>query len=543
MTMVKKGGTIPAVPALMAAMATVCGLLALAGHGLDDPRLSRAMLALCVFLAFCAVVLGRHQRRMRARAASLAALRGDAEEALLLAYASQTGYAEQLAWQTAQTLQAGAMPVRLAGLDAVDGEQLARTRRALFVVSTTGDGDPPDSVEEFTRSVMRQPLDLRELRYGLLALGDRGYARYCAFGRGLEEWLRQQGAQPLFDSVEVDNASADDLNLWQQRLALLGAPGGTSAWQAPRYQRWILSERRLLNPGSPGAPAFHLALRPVDGELRWQAGDIVDIGPLNAADQVAGWLSRLDLPGTAPVDLDGQRLSLEQALRDRLLRHDEASLAALRGLEAQSVVERLAPLPQRTYSIASLPGDGQIELLVRRMRHPDGSLGIGSGWLTEHAEIGGEIALRVRENRSFHPPQDDSPLILIGSGTGLAGLRAHLKARAARGHHRNWLLFGERTARHDFFHGEEILRWQDQGVLQRLDLAFSRDQTPRLYVQEKLLAAQAELRDWVARGAAIYVCGSLEGMASGVAGALQATLGAAQLESLRRAGKYRRDVY
>ncbi|MGV3654738.1 MAG: hypothetical protein ACO1N5_11025, partial [Noviherbaspirillum sp.] len=120
MTMVKKGWSIPAVPALMAAMAIVCGLLALAGLVLDDPRLSRAMLALCVFLAFCAMVLGRHQRRMRARAASLAALRGDAQEALLLAYASQTGYAEQLARQTAQTLQAGAMPVRLAGLDTVD---------------------------------------------------------------------------------------------------------------------------------------------------------------------------------------------------------------------------------------------------------------------------------------------------------------------------------------------------------------------------------------------------------------------------------------
>src|SRR5690606_3904720 len=177
-----------------------------------------------------------------------------------------------------------------------------KARCALFVVSTTGDGDPPDSAAAFTRSVMRQPLDLRELRYGLLALGDRGYARYCAFGRALEEWLRQQGAQPLFDSVEVDNAGAAGLDQWQQRLALLGAPDRASAWQGPRYQRWILSERRLLNPGSPGAPAFHLALRPVDGALRWQAGDIVDIGPLNAADLVMRWLARLGLPGSAPVD-------------------------------------------------------------------------------------------------------------------------------------------------------------------------------------------------------------------------------------------------
>src|SRR5690606_34272979 len=137
------------------------------------------------------------------------------------------------------------------------------------------------------------------------------------------------------------------------------------------------------------------------------------------------WLARLGLPGSAPVERDGRRLPLREALLDRLLPNDAAGLAALQGLEPQSVAQRLAPLPQRSYSIASLPGDGQLELLVRRMRHPDGSLGIGSGWLTEHAAIGSEIALRVRENRAFHPLPDDSPLILIGSGTGLAGLRAH----------------------------------------------------------------------------------------------------------------------
>src|SRR5690606_21620428 len=114
---------LPDVPALMGAAAVVCGLLALAGLGLDDARLSRAMLALCVFLAFCAMTLAPHQRRQRARAAILAAAPGDAGQALLLAYASQTGYAEQLAWQTAQTLQAGAMPVRLASLEAIDGNQ------------------------------------------------------------------------------------------------------------------------------------------------------------------------------------------------------------------------------------------------------------------------------------------------------------------------------------------------------------------------------------------------------------------------------------
>lgn len=168
---------------------------------------------------------------------------------------------------------------------------------------------------------------------------------------------------------------------------------------------------------------------------------------------------------------------------------------------------------------------------------------MGSGWLTEHASLGGEVSVRIRENRGFHPPDDERPLILIGNGTGLAGLRAHIKARAAAGWHRNWLLFGERTASCDFFHRDEIDAWRQSGVLSRVDVAFSRDQAESLYVQHRLRSAAAELRDWVAEGASIYVCGSLQGMASGVAAALQDVLGAEALEQLAEDGRYRRDVY
>jgi len=200
-------------------------------------------------------------------------------------------------------------------------------------------------------------------------------------------------------------------------------------------------------------------------------------------------------------------------------------------------------LPHREYSIASLPADGQLDLLVRQMRGADGRLGLGSGWLTAHAETGEEIALRIRSNRSFHPPTDARPMILIGNGTGLAGLRAHLKARAAADHKRNWLLFGERQRAHDAFHEDELSAWQETGVLERLDLVFSRDQAERRYVQDQLRDSAEAVRGWVAEGAAIYVCGSLEGMAAGVHAALIEILGASALEALTDAGRYRRDVY
>lgn len=134
-------------------------------------------------------------------------------------------------------------------------------------------------------------------------------------------------------------------------------------------------------------------------------------------------------------------------------------------------------------------------------------------------------------------------MILIGNGTGLAGLRAHLKARIQSGATRNWLLFGERQRTHDFFHAGELLAWQSQGQLEHLDLAFSRDGGEHRYVQHALLAHGDRLRQWIDEGATVYVCGSLAGMAPEVDAALRSMLGDERIEELRGAGRYRRDVY
>ena len=212
-------------------------------------------------------------------------------------------------------------------------------------------------------------------------------------------------------------------------------------------------------------------------------------------------------------------------------------------LTRQELSKAFSPLPHREYSIASIPADGRLELLLRQMRHPDGTLGIGSAWLSEHAAVGETLALRIRSNPGFHPPADARPMILVGNGTGLAGLRAQLKQRIAAGRRRNWLLFGERSSLHDFYFREEIQAWRDSGDLARLDLAFSRDQAERIYVQQRLRQSAVELRRWMDEGASIYVCGSLEGMAPAVTAALNDILGVAVVEQLIEDGRYRRDVY
>lgn len=538
--------------ALMLLLLAALMLLALRGQNAapvfpapDHGRMGSALLAVTVYVLFCGLLwMRRWLRRRRAAAAATALLQGGGTP-WLVAYASQTGFAEQLAWQTAQALQSAGLPVRLLPFAELDAALLEKTAKALFIVSTTGEGDAPDAAAGFARRLLASTLPLPGLEYGLLALGDREYTHFCAFGHAVDHWLHHQGARLLFDRIDVDNADAGALRHWQHHLSVLTGSTSLPDWSTPGYERWRLLERECLNPQSAGAPVFRVAFVPGPGAapLQWQAGDIVEVGPCNAGKAVDAWLQTTAQDGSATVQFDGEAMPLRTALARFSLPSDDASLATLRALPPAALPDALKPLPHREYSIASLPADGRIELLLRQFRQPDGSLGIGSGWLTEFAPVGAEIRLRIRENRSFHGPADARPLILIANGTGLAGLRAHIKARAAAGRHRNWLLFGERHADRDFFFREELLGWQQSGVLERLDLAFSRDQPGRVYVQDRLREASGELREWVTAGAAIYVCGSLKGMAPAVAEVLVSVLGEPLLEAMAEDGRYRRDVY
>ncbi|KAF1048948.1 MAG: Sulfite reductase [NADPH] flavoprotein alpha-component [Xylophilus sp.] len=450
--------------------------------------------AVLLYGLLCAAIAWREHRcraQARAAAAALAPAR-DGVTPLLVAFASQTGHAEEIAWETARLLHAAGEPVDVRPLDDVDAAVLAAAGRALFVVSTYGEGDAPDNAAGFADLLAAAPpAALAGLRYGLLALGDREYARFCGFGRQLDRWLRTGGATPWFDALEMDGIDAATLRHWRQQLghvAVLDESAQAPAWEAGApFAAWTLAERRLLNPGSQGGPVYHIELAPPAGGTapQWESGDLVQV----------------QLP-------------------------DDAA-------------------HPRDYSIASLAADGRVHLLVRLARREDGTPGRASHWLTTGAPPGGAVALRLRAHRSFRLEDNAArPLILIGNGTGLAGLRGHLRARAAAGAAANWLVFGERQRAHDFHHRGEIAAWQAAGHLARLDLAFSRDGAERVYVQDRLREAAGTLRDWVVqRGAAIYVCGSLQGMAQGVDDALRAALGEERMAMLTRSGRYRRDVY
>jgi sulfite reductase (NADPH) flavoprotein alpha-component len=459
--------------------------------------------------------------------------------AWLIGFASQSGFAEQLAWQTAGQLQAAGLPVKVQPLADVSEQDLQGSSNALFVVSTFGDGEAPDSARGFERKILDRSPSLERLNYAVLGLGDRQYQHFCGFAKRLHSWLGEHGGKTLFAPVEVDSGDPYALRHWQQQLGLLTGHAPVDTWQAPSYDNWTLARRERLNPDSSGSPVYLLGLN-APTTSSWLAGDLVEVLPRNCPWAIEHFLDGLGIHGETKVQLNGLEETLEQALASRQLPENRAHLV---GLHAQALAEALVPLAMREYSIASIPADGMLELIVRQEVHADGNLGVGSGWLTEHAPVGSSISLRVRRNSGFHLPAQPVPMILLGNGTGLAGLRSLLKARIADGQQRQWLLFGERNREHDYLCRKELEEWLINGDLARLDLAFSRDQAQKIYVQDRLRESAEQLKQWLGDGAVIYICGSLQGMASGVDQVLNEVLGAAEVERLIEQGRYRRDVY
>ncbi len=466
---------------------------------------------------------------------------------ILVAFASQTGAAERIAWLSANALAAvpGGL-VRVAPLGGLMMEEIAEAGTLLVVTSTYGAGEAPDSARAFVRKQMAQAPGLKGLSYAVLALGDRKYdATFCGFGREVDRWLASGKARRLFDTVCVDgDDDTQAMTKWCQHLHALGADTSAESLMPGPPRDWILAERRLLNAGSPGGEAWHIALTPKDpAQLNWTAGDIAEIWPRNSEASVADFLARHQMDGEKSFRWRGQWTYLRDILaHSRLPRSHEVE-----GILLDWLVERLEAFPHREYSVASLPESGRMELLVRKAVKEDGSLGLGSGWLTQNCEPGGVVKLRLRPNPNFHPPGakagNEPSQILIGAGTGIAGLRAHLLHRQQKRLGDAWLLFGERTRAHDLTYGGDIKAWQEDGTLVRTELVFSRDAVPKKYVQHLVAEHGPEIGRCVREeGASILVCGGMD-MAAGVQQALTAILGEELLDAMTQNGLYRRDIY
>ncbi|MFT2092449.1 sulfite reductase subunit alpha [Paraglaciecola sp. 2405UD69-4] len=472
-------------------------------------------LVLFAYLLVCGYAFWRHKSKHQGATVSnkakvpLASGESSGDMPFLVAYASQSGTAEAIAKRSATYLAERFTPLLLP-LNQVTNEVLANSQRAFFVVSTYGEGEPPDNAISFkrrylqARSVKANPaLDLAHLEFSVLALGDQMYDKFCAFGHQVYQGLCQLGATPLIPTLEAcATAQAAEsipyepfIDKWRASVGISDVKLTEDSAVQTNSSTWQLAHRELLNPNSSGAPLYKIGLVATDNpSLTWQAGDLVDI-------------------------------------------HFEQT-------ELQSTSQGIATTNhKRKYSIASIPEDGRIELIVRQQFAPDGELGIGSGALTQGLDLLSTLTLDLVSNKSFHGPALKRPMILIGSGSGLAGLRSHLKARAVIQASKNWLIYGERQRQFDNILDSEMQDLKSSGALERVDRVFSRDGNQQKYVQDCLMANANDVNNWVQQGAAIYVCGSLTGMAKGVDDALQTILGNELYQQVREQGLYRRDVY
>ncbi|MFK7335491.1 PepSY domain-containing protein [Acinetobacter baumannii] len=454
----------------------------------------------------------------------------------LITYATQTGVAEQLAWSTATSLQEAHQPVQVKSVQQLTEADLQQHEQILFVISTYGTGEAPDLASNFAKKLLKTNLKLQHIKYAVLALGSKEYPdTYCSFGHTVDEWLKNNGAKALFDIIEVDNANPADIQNWNQALVKATKLDLHAVNIEKVFDNWTLQQRDLLNPNSLGQPAYNIELT-ANHEAIWQAGDIAEIQPGNSPERINKFLQHHHILKNAVVD--SLQVSIEKALWNKDLTGEIEPFANL-----DHLLEQLPTLPTREYSIASIPSQQVLRLVVRQQYNESGDLGLGSGWLTQHTEINQNVALRIRTNESFHLIDDNRPIICIGNGTGIAGLMSLLHTRTRHNYTENWLIFGERQRAHDFFYASTIEAWQTMGMLKRLDLAFSRDQEQRVYVQDIIRQNAAELVNWIEHGAVLYVCGSIDGMASGVDQALIHILGEEQVDELRQQGRYRRDVY
>ncbi|WNL48024.1 assimilatory sulfite reductase (NADPH) flavoprotein subunit [Dyella sp. BiH032] len=572
--------------------------------------------------------LAPHQLYWIAASSAALAARGQAaleakdaaptERATVL-YGSQTGNARRVAERLAKRIEATGLVVRLVRADAYQPKEWAQERYLAIVISTQGEGEPPDDARGLLDFIAgRRAPRLPSLRYGVLALGDSSYPQFCAIGRQLDARLAELGAtrlQPLAEAdVDVDAVAAPWLDATLERVReVLKAPAvrppllqavPTSAVPEPvehdrdrPFTAPVLANQRIVSRHSE-REVLHLELSLEGSGLSYQPGDALGVWPRNSTPLVNQWLETLRWDGEQPVTHGGRTLTLARWLADereltrlsrgfvqahadvggdaelaRLLQDDPAALAILLDThqpidllrryparwEPAALIAALRPLTPRLYSIASSPAavGEEVHLTVSKVDYEafgERHGGAASSFLADSAEDA-RVPVFIEPNERFRLPADDSrDVIMIGAGTGVAPFRAFVQERretGARG--RNWLFFGNRHFGDDFLYQVEWLEALRQGVLHRLDLAFSRDGADKVYVQHRLRERGEELYAWLKDGAHLYVCGDAKHMAKDVHtalldvavthGGLSTDDATAWLADLLQQGRYARDVY
>ncbi|WP_410752679.1 NADPH-dependent assimilatory sulfite reductase flavoprotein subunit [Citrobacter youngae] len=536
---------------------------------------------------------------------------------ITLISASQTGNARRVAEVLRDDLIAAKLNVTLINAGDYKFKQIANEKLLIVVASTQGEGEPAEEAVALHKFLFsKKAPKLENTAFAIFGLGDTSYEFFCKAGKDFDSRLAELGGERLLDRVDADVEYQAAAAQWRERLVEVlkaRAPAAPSVQVAasgavnevhtsPYTKEAPLAASLAVNQKITGRDSLkdvrHIEIDLGDSGLRYQPGDALGVWYQNDPALVKELAELLWLKGDEPVTVNGKTLPLAEALQWHFeltvntanivenyatltrsesllpLVGDKAQLQHYAAttpivdmvrfspaqLDAQALVDLLRPLTPRLYSIASSQAEVESEVhvtvgVVRYDIEGRARAGGASSFLADRVEEEGEVRVFIEHNDNFRlPANPQTPVIMIGPGTGIAPFRAFMQQRAADGAEgKNWLFFGNPHFTEDFLYQVEWQRYVKEGVLSRIDLAWSRDQKEKIYVQDKLRQQGAELWRWINDGAHIYVCGDANRMAKDVEQALLeviAEFGAMDIEAadeflseLRVERRYQRDVY
>ena len=539
---------------------------------------------------------------------------------LLILYGTESGNAENLAQETHNKASQLGLRSKMANMADISVDALSQRDHLVVIVSTWGEGDPPETASTFYEALMNDSAPkLENTRFSVLALGDTSYEHFCKIGKDFDSRLEALGAQRIFDRKDCDVDYDDDYAEWsdgtlkafskllQQATdsSTLVSPA-TSAVKTVQYNRKNpyaskLSERINLNGTGSSKQTMHLEFDLTDSGLSYEAGDSLAVQPNNSEKLVEALLQAAQFKADTEVSLKGETSTLKEAFKSKLdittlsipflNRYNELAKDTglskllnaddkqgiqdylsgrdlvdlltdfpLKEQDPQAFVSLLRKLPPRLYSIASSqkahPDSVHLTVAtVRYQAHGREREGVCSTFLADRLAKEAHADVFVTANKNFKLPKDpDTPIIMVGPGTGIAPFRAFIQERKATGATgKNWLFFGDQHFLSDFLYQTEWQNYHKEGLLNKIDLAFSRDQAEKVYVQHKMEENAKNLFEWIDSGAYFYVCGDASRMAHDVDQALHSIVekqagiseeaAAEYVQKLKSDKRYLRDVY
>ena len=548
------------------------------------------------------------------KSGALTAHQSDVTPIVDILFGTQTGNAEGLAMDAAAVARAQGFQANVQGLDDISMDTFSSMKNVIITIATYGEGEMPDNASLFWESLNSSSMPrLSDMKFGVLGLGDTGYDEFCQAGKLIDMRLEQLGAYRLVDRLDCDVDYEDIASDWINKTIPLTNDGRSkpivvtdeklanvkSIWNRKNPYPATLRVNKLLSGEQSLKEIRHFEIDLGDSGITYDTGDALNIMPINDDELVKSILLRLNLP--SELVLVGEDMTLadllkykyeistpsrnfiaaievqagddllshvlnngdKQALADYLWTKDVLDLLNLNKdikFTGSEFVGLLKPLQHRAYSISSSPKKhvGSVHLTVASVRWNSNDrehLGVCSTFLADRVDVNEKIGVFVSPNKAFRiPNNNDAPMIMVGPGTGIAPFRAFLEERQCIGAEgKNWLFFGDQTRSSDYIYEEELAALKDSGVLSRLDLAFSRDQDEKIYVQHKMSEHGEDLFEWLENGGYFYVCGDATRMAKDVDqalceiaskwGNLTADQAREYVNNLKREKRYLRDVY